>query len=53
MQSNKFNTINGLVAIGNAGTDITLYPTDDNNVIRQARYGTLYNTGANNTVSAT
>lgn len=36
-----------------ASADIALFATDDNNVIRPARYGTLYNLGSGNTVSAT
>jgi hypothetical protein len=52
-QSNRNNAISNVVAVNNAGSDIALYPTDDNNVIRCARYGTIYNGGTNNTVSAT
>lgn len=52
---NSFNSITGLIALDNAGSDIAIYPTDNNNVIRCARFdpAKLYNGGANNTVSAT
>lgn len=52
-QMNQNNLLTNVVAYNNPTADIALFQTDDNNVIRPARFGTLYNLGANNVVSST